>query len=500
MDHIKQFPTPLPEDDLSNFEEIPDGFGLTSFELLSICRLPEEEGVARLSQRVSCPIAQARKVLHNIREQLLNHKVQARSICQYEDKILTGLRSLDLYFSGGIPRGAITEVFGSSGCGKSQFLLQMALQAQLKCDQNGVPGRSIYISTESALETRRLSEMATSKTSLPANALGNISYIYCQDGESQDHILFTQLPSKLRASQADNENVTIVLIDSIGHHFRLPDSYINNLAYLKSHLEQQEAELQEIPSYPLMKSKFDKTTMKYFRGHSSYRNRKMKKLYLLDLYRHLSNLALTFNVAIIVANQVSDLFEHNEHDGISNIEGLDPMNLNMQVGTFSGWSEVISEHIELNDIHRKPDGMKDNMIRNGETTKRRKLQEKSGSVYLTLKTSNAPPKKILALGYTWAKLVSNKILLWKVYHPNCDPEHTNISSNVLHSQNSSSKTTSSDHPEEKGLEANSSNMSTRINGWTTSRFMKVIEPFNANQSQVGPGITFAICKDGLVET
>lgn len=409
MDFRKQLPIQSFQNDLLGLEEILERYGITTFELLSLCRLPEDEGTSKLSQRINLSMDKTRIVIHEFRQQFSNSTGLAVSQLGRNHKIPSGIDTLDRLLSGGISLGSLTEVFGSSGSGKSQFLFQIALQAQLHTRRHDIPGKCIYISTESALETRRLTQMANSNHLLPQNALENISCTYCQDEESQDHIIFTQLPSKLKASQENDENVTLVIIDSIGHHFRLQESFINNLTYLRTYLERQELELGRLRDYAYLKSNLEAVTNRFLRSNSSFRYRSLKNLYLLDLYRHLSQLAKVFNIAILIANQVSDLVENQTSD-LEEAEDCDPLKFTLQLGSFSGWKE-----------NKEDAPLRSKLLNNIENarnlqsfrTKRRKLNCDMTDAFKML--SSQPPKKISALGYTWARLVSHKILLWKSY-------------------------------------------------------------------------------------
>lgn len=95
---------------------------------------------------------------------------------------------------------------------------------------------NVHISTESFLETKRLKDFLGSNKK---SDLDLISYIHCQDLESQDHILYTQLPLKL---SQNNGKTKLVVIDSIAQHFRREDSIMNS-TYLKQKIESQESEL-----------------------------------------------------------------------------------------------------------------------------------------------------------------------------------------------------------------------------------------------------------------
>lgn len=203
--------------------------------------------------------------------------------------------ALDALLEGGIPTGYVTEVTGEryglgilprcnrrmtdrglgacSGSGKTQFLLSLLLAVQL-AKPKGLNKRAIYISTEHPLATGRLSQLLICHphlSTLPADqapSLRNILSINAMDLETQDHILNYQLPVAIA-----RYDVGLVVIDSITSNYRAEHTSNNMLAL-------------------------------------STRSTELAKLGQL-----LRNLAAKENIAIVVANQVSDRFEPVEAIG-----------------------------------------------------------------------------------------------------------------------------------------------------------------------------------------
>jgi len=88
--------------------------------------------------------------------------LQARSR-QEPAHLSLDLRLLDTALRGGAPAGAITELVGAAGVGKTQLCLQLALKAQLPLAAGGLGGRCVYIDTESRFSPLRLVEIARSR-------------------------------------------------------------------------------------------------------------------------------------------------------------------------------------------------------------------------------------------------------------------------------------------------------------------------------------------------
>ncbi|KAK2784872.1 hypothetical protein FQN52_008808 [Onygenales sp. PD_12] len=178
---------------------------------------------------------------------------------------------LDAALAGGISTGYVTELAGESGSGKTQFLLHLLLSVQLP-PPYGSGKKALYFSTESDLPTGRLSQLLEKHPilsqlpeSTPRPSLENVLSITTIDLESQDHILNYQIPVAV-----SRYNVGLVVIDSITANYRA-ESDTDNVPGLLARAWQ-----------------------------------------LKQLGQFLRNLAATKNIAIVVANQVSDQFRMDE--------------------------------------------------------------------------------------------------------------------------------------------------------------------------------------------
>ncbi|CAG99826.1 putative DNA-dependent ATPase RAD57 [Kluyveromyces lactis] len=200
---------------------------------------------------------------------LADIKIQDITTLKEDDKprcFTTGNLGLDKLLGGGIYSKGITEIFGESSTGKSQLLLQLALSVQLPEDMNGLNGQSVYITTEGDLPTRRLKSIIE-QSSLFKDEGGDclvsqkkIFTVTCNDWANQEHVTTVQLPVLLER----HPSIKLVIIDSISHHLRV--------------------ELQS----------------KTFQESRSNR-------YIIDsMAENLLSLAQKHNLAIVVANQVSD--------------------------------------------------------------------------------------------------------------------------------------------------------------------------------------------------
>ncbi|KAI8634117.1 DNA repair protein RAD57 [Xylariaceae sp. FL1651] len=130
--------------------------------------------------------------------------------------------SLDAALGGGVPTGYITEVTGESGAGKTQFLLTLLLSVQLP-PPHGLGRPALYISTEAALSTKRLSQILTHNPffrTLNAEeaakpSLDRVISTMTPDLESQDHILSFQVPVEVA-----RRNIGLIVLDSVAANYR----------------------------------------------------------------------------------------------------------------------------------------------------------------------------------------------------------------------------------------------------------------------------------------
>lgn len=294
MDLYKQFPGFEESPHLAHVYESLEQHGVTTVDVLMHNHSPDY--AARLGAQIQC-------APHDI-ESLLVQIAGYAGAGQEEapQYVSTGIEHVDTALGGGLQRGNVCEVYGASSTGKSQFLLQLCTRTR----------DSVYIATELPVETRRMRELGS---------LSHVKCVYCTDFESQDHLLYTQLPALLKTQQC-----SVVAIDSIGHHLRDADVSVNNATYLREKLAQQEEQLQNVPQYDQLKQQFDEVSHRFFKGTPRFRQKAGRRYYITLLYRHLADLARTHNVAIVVANQVSDFYS----------EGGAPLSYALQVPRIFG--------------------------------------------------------------------------------------------------------------------------------------------------------------------
>ncbi|RLE89044.1 MAG: DNA repair and recombination protein RadA [Thermoprotei archaeon] len=138
--------------------------------------------------------------------------------------ISTGVRALDDLLEGGIETRAITELIGEFGAGKTQLCHQLAVMVQLPREEGGLEAKALYIDTEGTFRPERIVSIARYRGIDPEQALENI--IYARAYNSDHQMLLVDEAKKL----IDEENIKIVLVDSLIAHFRAEYPGRENLA------------------------------------------------------------------------------------------------------------------------------------------------------------------------------------------------------------------------------------------------------------------------------
>ena len=130
-------------------------------------------------------------------------------------KITTGSKNLDNLLGGGLETAAITEAAGAFGSGKTQLAHTLAVNVQLPKEKGGANGKVVWIDTESTFRPERIKQIAKAKGLDPEKALKNI---FVARAFNADHQML--LVDKIRDLLKENENIRLVVVDSVIAHFR----------------------------------------------------------------------------------------------------------------------------------------------------------------------------------------------------------------------------------------------------------------------------------------
>lgn len=240
MDFYKNFPYSSINFDES-FQELLEQFDENSITCIDLLSTPPIE----LSNKFKLNLNKLLHFIHYLKKEEINEfEKDSTSLKDLNNfSISTGDSKFDDLLNGGIFTKEITEIFGESATGKSQFIMQLTNSISNKYPTS----KSVIISTEGFIETKRLIEINSN--------LNNILIINCMDFESQEHIFNVQLPNLLK-----DHDIKLVIVDSISHHLRV--EFENNFKQLKQKL--------------------------------------------IEINLNLLNLSNTYNFAIVATNQISD--------------------------------------------------------------------------------------------------------------------------------------------------------------------------------------------------
>ena len=129
-------------------------------------------------------------------------------------KISTGTECLDLLFDGGVETQALTEVYGEFGSGKTQFILQLAVNVQLPVEEGGLGGEAAIIDTENTFRPERIISMAKALNLDPDEVLSKIHVGRAYNSHQQ--MLMVEKVSEL----AKERPIKMLAVDSLTSAFR----------------------------------------------------------------------------------------------------------------------------------------------------------------------------------------------------------------------------------------------------------------------------------------
>lgn len=205
----------------------------------------KQSGLPNLAAELETDLAVAAQLVQEVEECCsVNSSPQittAASLVQkkkrHNQHIVTFCREIDSMLGGGIALGELTELAGPPGVGKTQWSMQLAVNASLPIICGGVEGQAIYIDTEGSLAPERCRAMAQAlvrhvetgvkKRKRPTapwftvdNILQGITVHRVHDQASQSALLHS-LPRLVdEMNRSGPRPVRLILIDSMAFHHR----------------------------------------------------------------------------------------------------------------------------------------------------------------------------------------------------------------------------------------------------------------------------------------
>ena len=185
--------------------------GYTSIQ--SVAVTPSKE----LAERSGMGLDTAIKVSTLAREMIDPGFISALEVLEKRKQMMkcsTGSNTLDSILGGGIETGAITELIGEFGSGKTQICYTLSVTEQQPVVDHGLNGNICVIDTEGTFVPERIMQIAQARGYEPIRILEKVIMARAYNSEHQT-ILIEHLPEICQA-----ENVKLVIVDSIIGHFR----------------------------------------------------------------------------------------------------------------------------------------------------------------------------------------------------------------------------------------------------------------------------------------
>jgi len=133
--------------------------------------------------------------------------------------ISTGCNSLDYLLGGGIEIGAVTELYGAGGVGKTQLCYTLAVTVQLPPSKGGLEGCCLYIDSEGTFRPERIAQIARSKSFDPEQVLEKIKVSRAYNS-AHLQLLVDEIGSTICQMPEAGQKVKLIIVDSIIGLFR----------------------------------------------------------------------------------------------------------------------------------------------------------------------------------------------------------------------------------------------------------------------------------------
>ncbi|XP_057779863.1 DNA repair protein XRCC3 homolog [Salvia miltiorrhiza] len=213
-------------------------------------------------------------------------------------KITFGCPILDRVFGGGIPICSITELVGEGGTGKTQLMLQLALNTQLPEALGGQSGNSLYPNSELSFPIRRLNEIASNNPFLEDNPLDKV---FVHSLGSFDELL--SIVARVEPFLSNN-NVKLIIVDSVTTLFRT--EFSNNGADMS---RRQQMFFKIAGKFKMFASKYD--------------------------------------LVVVMTNQVVDCISGSSNESIGNIETLRSSERNVIPALGLSWANCVNTRLMI---------------------------------------------------------------------------------------------------------------------------------------------------------
>jgi len=203
----------IPEVGPKTAEKLRDA-GYLTVGAIAVASPLELVSVADLAEGEAVRIIQAARKLVNIGEFEATSDIYSRRR-KSAKRITTGCECLDSLLGGGIRTQALTEIYGNSGCGRTQLCMQLMVTAQLSDENVSV----VYIDTENRFRPEKVAKIAERVGLEPEGVLKNVHVARAFNTHHQMLLVddARKLAEKLKK---EGRPVRLIMVDSLATYFK----------------------------------------------------------------------------------------------------------------------------------------------------------------------------------------------------------------------------------------------------------------------------------------
>ncbi|POY75406.1 DNA repair protein RAD57 [Rhodotorula taiwanensis] len=260
---------------------------------------------SQLARRIKLPIAECHQLINQLARAVLTLDADAARWSSLDSTTLddaasftTGDPELDSFFDahprGGIRIGAITEVAGQSSSGKTNLALQLACTVQLPLERGGQRGGALFLSSEGTFPSRRLAQLARHYSEEDNG--GDLAWT---ETDFLDNVHVEAAP--------DAESLLALLA------YHVPAA-IERIAAAAAHAHAHEPS-ERAPPLPIRLLILDSIAAPFRSAHETGSTgfaQRAKEF--AELGDELKSIAARYRVAVVVVNQVSDVWDARGRD------------------------------------------------------------------------------------------------------------------------------------------------------------------------------------------
>jgi len=185
--------------------------GIDSLLAIAVSTIGQLSDLAGVSEAVARKMIQASRDMMDMGFETADTVLEKRKDVT---KIKSGSEGFDDVMGGGFETGAITELFGEFGSGKTQVAHQLAVNIQLSTKQNPNGFKVIYVDTENTFRPERIIQMAQKVDLDPNETLKNIKIARAYNSDHQ-MLLCEKAEDLMKTGE-----YKLLIVDSLTAHFR----------------------------------------------------------------------------------------------------------------------------------------------------------------------------------------------------------------------------------------------------------------------------------------